>query len=994
MAMTVSHLRCEHRRGYLGLDTPTPRFSWWIDDPRPGALQTAYQIQVAAVSLGSAVEGGGVAGAADAFTRDAVLWDSGECDGSESVLIQYAGEPLQSCTRYVYRVRACDHEGAWSEWSEPDWFETAFLDQGEWKANWIVSDDDEGPLNASPYMRTTFEVSGEIVSARLYIAARGLVEPAVNGRTLGDQVLSPGWTDYNKRCQYVTYDVGRLLRTGKNALGAVLGGGWYVGRIATVHDGVIAHAKKKQPRYGVRPQLLCQLHICTADGPEHVVTSGDSWEWRTGPILAADIYDGETYDARLELTRWREPDGRTDGWAPVRVVGPASARWDGTLPDDVASFDNLTRAENTAISAASAGPDPRPREGAAVPRLDAKLVPPVRRVREITPIERSEPEPGRFVFDLGQNIAGWARVALDAPAGTVITVRFAEMLNPDGTMYVENLRSAEATDTYIAAGGSFVWEPKFTFHGFRYIELSLSSAGDATALSDGRADSSAPPLSAVTGIVLHNDLEETGTFECSHSLVNQLQSNIQWGQRGNYLEAPTDCPQRDERLGWTGDAQVFIPTAGFNMNVAPFFTKWQRDLADAQGPGGTIPAIAPAVRWMDLSTLNDGGPAWSDAFIICPWTVWQRFGDVRSIEEQYDAMRDYVESLRKRSTGLIRSDEFFVNWGGFGDWVSMDAPEGSRVGATPKDLIGTAYFAYVAGLISKMAERLGRRRDVQYFRELRRRIVSAFQNEFVTQGGRVLGDTQTSYAVALAFDVLPEDLRQAAVDRLVRLLEKRGWRLSTGFVGAPLLCPVLTRYGRADVAYKLLLQEEFPSWLYTVKQGATTMWERWNSYTHEHGFGPVEMNSFNHYAYGAIGDWMYSTVAGLSVDLTDPNEPPIRIAPRPGYGIEWARAELETPFGVASTRWTIENGEVELTAMIPANASARISLPAPSDTVAVQSPGELDPQPRPRGNGAAVPEAAAPSHVGIAPSGRADANRDADACYRIGAGTYTFRWAQ
>ena len=862
MATTgVTRLRCEYQERPLGIDTPQPRFSWWMDDPRPGASQSACHLEIASNAQ---------------FAPDSLVWDSGEVESSDSVLVPYGGPPLHSRTRYSWRVRIRDHTGEWGAWSRAEWFETAFLDPDEWQAEWIGPADDDGKTGGPPpYLRKTFSVSGPVTAARLYVGARGLVEVSVNGLRVGNDVLAPGWTDYDFRTQYVSYDVTELVAAGDNALGAILGDGWYCGRIARIRDG--------ERRFGARPQLLCELHVTLDSGATEIVRSDASWRWRAGPLLASDIYDGETYDARREVAGWDTAGGSEAGWDSVRVVGPALAGWDGTT--------------------------------ATKPALDAKVVPPVRRVRELTPVAQSEPEPGSFVYDLGQNITGWARLRLTGSEGTTVTLRFAEMLNADGTLYVENLRSAKATDTYVCANDEeFVWEPRFTFHGFRYVEV--------------RGTPSAPDPARITGVVLHNDLEETGTFECSHPLVNQLQSNIQWGQRGNYLEAPTDCPQRDERLGWTGDAQVFIPTAAFNMDVAPFFAKWQRDMEDSQGTDGTIPSIAPAIRYMTPYDGNDGGPAWSDAFVICPWTIRARFGDVRIIEEHYDAMYRFVDSMRRRSRGLIRSDQFVEDWGGYGDWVSMDAPEGSPIGATPKDLIGTAYFAHSTALLGRMAELLGRARDVVMLRDLHRRIVAAFRSEYVTPAGRLLGDTQTSYAIALAFDMLPAELRQSAVDRLVRLLELRTWRISTGFVGTTLLCPVLTRFGREDVACRLLLQEEFPSWLYTVNQGATTMWERWNSYTHEHGFGPVSMNSFNHYAYGSIGDWMYSSVAGLAVDMSDPGEPPIRIAPKPGHGLTSARAHLLTPFGKAESEWKIEAGMVHLDIMVPANAWARVVVPA------------------------------------------------------------------
>ncbi|MEE8440963.1 MAG: alpha-L-rhamnosidase C-terminal domain-containing protein [Spirochaetia bacterium] len=442
------------------------------------------------------------------------------------------------------------------------------------------------------------------------------------------------------------------------------------------------------------------------------------------------------------------------------------------------------------------------------------------------------------------------------------------------------------------------------------------------------------------------------------------------------MEVPTDCPQRDERLGWTGDAQVFMPTAAFNMDVASFFTKWQRDLEDSQGADGTIPSFAPVVRYESRADARDGGPAWSDAVVICPWTIFKRYGDIRILERHYESMKSWLQSLSDQGSGLIRSDESFVGWGGYGDWVSMDAPEGSTVGATPKDLIGTAYFARVSGLMEQIARLLSHDQDEVRFKELRRRVVMAFRDEYVTPRGRLLGDTQTAYVVALAFDLLPPDLRQTALDRLVSDIERRGNRLSTGFVGTPLLCPVLTRFGRVDIAYKLLLHQEYPSWLYTVQQGATTMWERWNSYTIENGFGPVEMNSFNHYAYGAIGEWMYATVSGLSVDFSSETGSPIEIAPQPGYGLTRASAELLTPYGFARSSWQLHEGTVTLSIVVPANTSANLSVPSGGAEIEIDT-AELT-------SGDSVPVDQLVVRVGTTNGSHE---------FRVAAGRYTFRWA-
>jgi alpha-L-rhamnosidase len=530
---------------------------------------------------------------------------------------------------------------------------------------------------------------------------------------------------------------------------------------------------------------------------------------------------------------------------------------------------------------------------------------PVHRQEELPTQALTEPQFGVHVFDLGQNMVGWARIKVRAPAGRRVTIRYAEMLNTDGTLYTANLRSAQCTDRYICkGGGEEIYEPHFTFHGFRYVEL--------TGLVE-------KPLPAdVTGIVLHSDVPATGTFECSEPLVNRLQQNILWGQKGNFLEVPTDCPQRDERLGWTGDAQVFARTACFNRDVAAFFTKWCLDLADAQYADGAFPHVAPDV-------LNDGGcgcAAWADAGVICPWTVYLCYGDTRILERQYSSMTRWIAWRLKRNPDLISTDACF------GDWLAIDIPVGNPGGSpTPRDLIATAYFAHTTKIVAQTAAIIGRQADARKYAALARRIKAVFNREFVSPNGRLAGDTQTAYLLALGFGLLAGKQQAHAVRRLVKDIEDRGVHLSTGFVGAPLLAPVLSRFGHTELAYKLLLQTTYPSWLYTVLQGATTMWERWNSYTKAKGFGDASMNSFNHYAYGAIGEWLYNTVAGIELDPAQPGYKHIIFRPRPGGDLSFARAELLTRYGKAACAWKLDNGKLAVTVTAPPNTSATVLLP-------------------------------------------------------------------
>jgi alpha-L-rhamnosidase len=517
---------------------------------------------------------------------------------------------------------------------------------------------------------------------------------------------------------------------------------------------------------------------------------------------------------------------------------------------------------------------------------------PVRKTEEIETMEMTEPKPGIYVFDLGQNFSGWARLKVEGEAGTTVVMRFAEMLNPDGTIYTTNLRGAKCTDTYTLKGGDKeVWEPRFTFHGFRYVEVT------------GYPGS--PSRDAITGVVLHSDGPMTSTFKCSNPMLNKLYQNIVWGQRSNYFEVPTDCPQRDERMGWSGDAQAFIGTGTYNMDVAAFFSSWMNTFNDSQDGEGGYPNVAP----------RHGGvsPGWGDAGVICPWTIYRMYGDKRIIEQHWEGMIRWIAYLEKRSTGLLRPAE------GFGDWLNLGAE-------MPKDVIATAYFAHSTNLMATMACIIGKPDDAARFEELFRRIKEAFNKAYVSGDGRIKGDTQTTYLMALAFDLLPEDRRKPAADRLIKLIEERNWHISTGFLGANLLLPTLTEIGRIDVAYRLLQNEDYPSWGYPVKHGATTIWERWDGWTEEKGFQDPGMNSFNHYAYGSCGQWMFSTMAGIDTD--GPGFKKIILRPRPGGDISYVDASYESTHGSIRTAWRQETGKFELDVTIPANTTATVYVPA------------------------------------------------------------------
>jgi len=850
----VINLRCEYLSNPLGIDVLQPRLSWQLDCPRRGARQTAYQI-VAADSQKALEE------------ARALIWDTGKILSERSTHVPYEGPALRSAQRVWWRVRIWDEHDQPSPWSEPAWWEMGLLDRGEWRGRWIGAALSGGRWTSAPcpFLRKTFVVSQPVASARLYVTALGLYECYLNGHRVGDDVFTPGWTDYRKRVQYRVYDVTEMLRTGANALGAILGDGWYCGHVCWIG----------RQQYGDRPKLLAQLVINFADGSTHTVVSDESWKTAFGPILESDLLMGESYDARKELVGWDTPGYDDSQWQPVQCFADPGIALVATNGPTVRRFEELQ------------------------PVAD--------------PVEIKEWPMSRWIFDFGQNMVGRVRLKVNGPGGTTITLRHGEMLDAEGKLYTANLRSARQTDHYTLRGeGEEVYEPRFTFHGFRYVEMSGYP---------GR-----PGRDALTGIVLHSDIPQTGTFECSDPLINQLQHNIVWGQKGNFLEVPTDCPQRDERLGWTGDAQIFIRTAAFNRDVAAFFTKWQQDLADAQFESGAIPPVAPNVAFFAEGPLRDGGPAWADAVVICPWTIYLCYGDTQLLERHYDSMARFVDYLVRSSAGLIRAHPDVDPWGGFGDWLSINAE-------TPKDLIGTAFLAYSARLMGRIAAALGKTDDAQRYGQLFQDVRRAFIHRFVTADGLVFGGTQTAYVLALHFDLLPEELRPKAAQALVRDIVERKMHLSTGFVGASYLPFALTTAGRLDIAYELLLQKSWPSWLYPVTQGATTIWERWDGWTAEKGFQDPGMNSFNHYAFGSIGAWLYAVVAGIDVDPERPGYKHIILRPRPGGGLSHARATLDSLYGRIVSAWQQREGVFEWEVTVPANASATAYIPAAPQAV-------------------------------------------------------------
>jgi alpha-L-rhamnosidase len=845
-------LRTEYCVDPLGIDETKPRLSWQVESDHRGATQTAFEILVAS-SPKLLQQGKGD------------LWDTGKIAGDETIGTVYAGSPLVSQEQCYWKVRVWDRDGR-VVWSRPAQWSMGLLKPEDWRAGWIGYDEERLKLarqtapasggdiktNAPylppvPYFRKSFTAGQPIVRATLYASALGLVEVHLNGHRVSGDFFTPGWTDYEKRVHYRTYDVTQLMKRGENALGAILADGWYSGYVG--YGGQRDH-------YGKLPRVRLQLQLDYVDGSSAVIGTGSDWKASTGPLLEADFLKGETYDARKETNGWDQPGFKDEHWQPVVT-------------------DNEVN-----------------------PLMQAHPGPPVRVIAEFKARTISEPKPGVYVLNLGQNFAGMARLKVRGEPGQKITLRFAERLNPDGGIYTTNLRSARSTDTYTCKGnGIEVWEPRFTFHGFQYIEV--------TGLKGP------PTEDMVVGLALSSDTPVAGSFSCSDPMLNQLHNNIYWTQRANFIDIPTDCPQRDERLGWTGDAQVYVRTATLNCDVEAFYTKWLVDLdEDGQRADGEFPMVAPV-----KVSGNDGGPAWADAGVICPWTIYDVYGDRRILERHYDAMTKFISFCQNRSKpDLLPPDKYHC----FGDWLNINDD-------TPKDVICTAYFAYSTKLTAQAAEVLGKTEDAAKYNDLFNQIKAAFNKAYVTDDGRINGDTQTAYVLALKFDLVDGERAKLAAKHLVDDIAKRDWHLSTGFIGTKDLMLVLAEIGRNDVAYRLIYNDTFPSWGFSIKQGATSIWERWDGWTPEKGFQDPHMNSFAHYSFGAVYQWMVENIGGIRSD--GPSYKHTIIAPQLDGKLTHATAGYDSIRGRIETAWKHDGGKFILDVTIPANTTATVYLP-------------------------------------------------------------------
>ena len=797
-------------------------------------------------------------------------WNSGKVASGQSVHVEYAGPQLKEANKYYWQVRVWASNGQAAAWSAPAQWQMGILSPAGWKAKWIEAGYAEDSINRpSPQFRKQFAVAKKIKSATAFITSHGLYEAFLNGRRIGDTWLTPGWTSYNKRLQYQVYDVTQYLQSDKNTVGVALGSGWYRGTLAW---------NGNKNSYGRALALLFQLQITYTDGSTENVLSDESWRSAVGAIQSSEIYNGEVIDARQEKSGWM-------------INNYDDSKWAGVITK---TFDNsiLTSTVNEAV----------------------------KKHETFKALQIITTPKGERVIDFGQNLVGFVMVKIKGNAGDKIIIQHAEVLDKAGNFYTENLRSAKQENTYILkGGGEEYFEPHFTFQGFRYIKIT------------GFTGTIKPE--DFTAVALYSDMPETGNFTCSNPLLNQLQHNIQWGQKGNFLDVPTDCPQRDERLGWTGDAQVFSRTAAYNMQVENFFSKWLKDIAADQLPNGSVPYVVPNV----LGAGAAGSAGWADAATIIPWNMYLCYGDKKILEQQYASMKAWVGYMQQQSRNDLWNTGFH-----FGDWLFYrpnDDNDGKSA-ITDKYLIAQCFYAQSTQLVINAAKVLGNNQDVDKYTILLDKIKAAFLKEYVTPTGRLVSASQTAYVLALQFDMLPESLRAQAAERLVQNIKDYNNHLTTGFLGTPHLCHVLTRFGYTGMAYTLLLQETYPSWLYPVKMGATTIWERWDGQKPDSSFQTPGMNSFNHYSYGAIGDWMYRVIAGIDTYDDAPGYKHIKIMPHLGGNLSYANADLQTGYGMVRSHWKLEKLSLILDVEVPANTTATLYIPATENEI-IKEGGQL-----------------------------------------------------
>jgi len=908
----TTYLRTEYLTDPMAIDDPQPRLSWVLDADARGVRQTAYHVLV---------------GSSEALLRQDTgdLWDSGKVESDQMAQIVYGGKPLAAEQDVFWKVRVWTQDGQVRPWSPVARWRMGLLTPADWRAKWISL---PGPAPAakglparpSPVFRKEFQIGKPIERAVVTATSLGVYELRINGRRVGDHLLAPEWTSYHKRVEYQTYDVTDQLKTGANAVGAMLGDGWYAGRLG------ISHIVKDGPlrgHYGTRLALLMQMRVYYADGSSDLIVTDDTWKVTDdGPIRKACILDGEVYDSRKELNGWDTAGYDDSSWRPAELTGEVKAELVG-----------------------------QPNE-------------PIKVTEELRPIAMTEPKPGVYVIDFGQILAGWCRIKVGAPAGTTVTLRHAEVLQADGMIYRDNLRmgplggelGARQEDQFVLNGsGEQTFEPHFTYHGFRYVEV--------TGLP------TRPSKDFILARVFHSAAPVAGAFECSSPLLNQLMKNIVWTHRDNMHSVPTDCPQRDERMGWMGDMLVFAQPACFNMDMAAFFTKWVVDIRDDQADDGRFPDFAP--HPYNPNALFSGVPAWGDAGVVVPWRMYVNYGDKRALADQFEACRRWVDYIHGHNPDLLWNNKRNND---YSDWLNGDTLKLEGLGfpkeeaQIPKDVFATAFFQHSTELTAKMARVLGRAAEAEKYGRLAADIRQAFIKAYVTDDGRVKGHTQSAYAIALDFNLVPEDKCESAARHMVERITAYKNHISTGFHTTVMLMNQLTAVGQSDVAYMLINNRTIPSWGYTIDQGATTVWERWDGYMEGRGFQDPAMNSFCHYAIGSVGEWMYRSILGINPDEQQPGYRHFLLRPQVGGGLTWAKGSYDSISGRIVSDWKVNDGRFSWRVIVPANTTATVYVPAP------------DP--------AAVTESGKPALLadGVSPAGKAPGA----AVFKVVSGTYRF----
>ncbi len=882
--ISVDRILMDHLSHPLGLEK-MPVLTWTLRSDGRNVRQTAFQWQLT-----------------EDETFLLCLHDTGRVESDRSVNVPVPELPLKPLRTYFLKVRVWAGEEE-SPWSAPVSFVTG-LPGNRWQAHFITAEEPGDWSNSGgTFLRRSWRIEKPLREAYLCATALGLYRLTLNGKSVGEERMLPGWTSYRKHLCYQTWCVTSLLRPGENVLGASLGAGWYKGMMGFIHE---------RCSWGDRTALLAQLILRYEDGTEEVVLTDENWLGCASPVTFSEIYDGERYDARLEQPGWDLP-----GFTPAR----GSARKENAVPlRDRLQFP-LTDGEKEELRRNAQDFQPsdtlwRPVKTLAFPLSVLASQPGCRPVIEQTlPVRAILTTPkGENVLDFGQNLTGFVRFTVRGREDALCHLRCFETLDASGNAYFDNLRGALAEIRYVCRDDRPVtYEEQFSFQGFRYALV-------AAWPEEVRPEN-------FTACVICSDMPVTGHFECSEPLVNQLQHNIEWSMRGNFLDVPTDCPQRDERMGWTGDAQIFAPTAAFLRDTLPFFRKWLRDVALDQTPEGGVPHIVPnqlqyfrISDWL-LSQGTHSAAGWADVAVILPWTLYLTYGDTEILVNQFDSMKAWIDFMRSHAEDYIWNYKLQ-----FGDWVALDAEEGSFWGATPNDLTCTAWFARSTELFVKICYVLGREALAREYEELYRRVTDKFRRTFLDERGVMTVQTQTAHILALYFGLVPQNGIPGTVEGLLRLLEKENGHLVTGFAGTPYFCYVLSENGHVREAYDLLLRDDFPSWLYQMKAGATTVWEHWDGLKPDGTMWSPAMNSFNHYAYGAVGDWLYRVVVGLRADEADPGYHHAIIAPLPGDRLTHASASLETGYGTVKSAWERQGDTVTLRVQVPVNAAATIIL--------------------------------------------------------------------